>query len=97
MNAYIRSKISYFDQKFESKGKFFGYIEPAIRKANQAAGRPIRRLEDKGAIIFLDYRYNGYDIKHYLSEWINNKDVLSIIEDNPGELGRNLKLFWNTF
>ncbi|TKJ19984.1 MAG: hypothetical protein CEE43_13995 [Promethearchaeota archaeon Loki_b32] len=96
MNAYIRRKISYFNQKFESKGKFFGYIEPAIRKANQAAGRPIRRLEDKGAIIFLDYRYNDYDIKQHLSDWINNEDVLKIIGDNPGELGRNLELFWNT-
>ncbi len=95
-NAYIRRKISYFNQKFEGNGNFFGYIEPAIRKANQAAGRPIRRLEDKGGIIFLNYRYNDYNIRQYLSDWINNKEVLNIIEDNPDELRMKLKLFWNT-
>jgi len=36
----------------------YGYISPAMKKASQAAGRPIKTLDDKAAMIFLDYRFS---------------------------------------
>lgn len=49
--------INYYDKKF-SKGWDYGYIYPAIIKTIQNAGRCIRSENDKGAIVFLDERYN---------------------------------------
>jgi len=61
LDDYIKNKISYFNKIFNGNGYFYAYQEPAFRKANQAAGRPIRKLSDKGAIIFLDERYAKSD------------------------------------
>ncbi len=93
-NAFITKKISYFNEKFQGNGRFYAYIEPAIRKSNQAAGRPIRKEDDKGAIIFLDYRYYEEGLSKYLSDWIKNEKVLSVVEDIPGMLKKELELFW---
>jgi len=49
--------INYYDKRF-SKGWDYAYIYPAIIKSIQNAGRCIRSETDKGAIIFLDERYN---------------------------------------
>jgi len=35
----------------------FGYLYPAMQRANQASGRSIRKETDKGAIIFMDSRF----------------------------------------
>ncbi len=95
-NAFIQTKISYFNEKFQGKGNFYAYIEPAIRKSNQAAGRPIRKEDDKGAIIFLDYRYSEVLLKSFLSKWLNDEDILAIVENIPGVLEKDLKSFWNS-
>ena len=49
--------INYYDKRF-SKGWDYAYIYPAIIKSIQNAGRCISSETDKGAIIFLDERYN---------------------------------------
>jgi len=41
-----------------------------LKKAAQAAGRPIRTLEDRGAIIFLDHRFATPYCQHYLPVWL---------------------------
>lgn len=53
----VNALIQYYDIKF-NKGRLYGYIYPAMIKVIQAAGRCIRSETDKGAIIFLDKRYN---------------------------------------
>jgi Rad3-related DNA helicase len=56
-----------------------------MKKASQAAGRPIRTLEDRGAIVFMDYRFSTSYCRGFLPTWITNgmknlpneKDVLA--------------------
>ena len=93
-NTYINEIISHYDRIFNNNGWLYAYLEPAIRKANQAAGRPIRHDDDKGLIIFLDERY--LDHEEYLSEWITNNQVLTKTEDIEGELEKEARRFWNT-
>jgi len=66
----IEAQIAYLDEQFEKKGREFGYIIPAMRRASQAAGRPIRSINDKGLIIFLDYRFAHTYTSRFLPVWI---------------------------
>ncbi|MHA1932057.1 MAG: helicase C-terminal domain-containing protein, partial [Promethearchaeota archaeon] len=66
------------------------YLYPAIQRANQASGRPIRKITDKGAIIFLDSRFKAKN--KWISEWI--RDELEIIPDKPNALIQTLNSFW---
>lgn len=93
IDDYVKSKIDYFERVFGDKGKFFAYIEPAIRKANQAAGRPIRKEDDKGVIIFLDERYAEYENKANLSNWITQEGILSIIYNDENSINNILRDF----
>jgi Rad3-related DNA helicase len=43
-----------------------------MKKASQAAGRPIRTLEDRGAIVFLDYRFATSYCRGFLPSWMSN-------------------------
>jgi Rad3-related DNA helicase len=43
-----------------------------MKKASQAAGRPIRTLDDRGAIVFLDYRFATNYCRSFLPSWISN-------------------------
>ena len=54
----VKAQIDYNERRFPGFGREYGYVLPAMKKASQAAGRPIRTLEDRGVIIFLDYRYS---------------------------------------
>jgi len=83
-NGHLDKKVAYYNIIFPGKGFFYANLEPTIRKANQAAGRPIRKDDDKAAIIFLDERYLSEEYFVYLSEWLKNSDVISIIPFNQG-------------
>lgn len=78
-NDYLNKKQSYYNSIFPGKGFFYANLDPTIRKANQAAGRPIRKDEDKAAIIFLDERYSSQEYFEYLSDWLRDDDVVTII------------------
>ncbi len=86
-NKKIDAAISYLDSQFEGKGREYGYNIPAMRTAAQAAGRPIRGLDDFAAIIFLDYRFGiGYYKKH-LPNWLaNSMRTVSPVPNNIKEL-----------
>jgi hypothetical protein len=86
----IKAQMRYYDFKFPAKGNAFGYIIPAIDKANQACGRPIRKETDKGALILLDNRYIQYS--ELLSKWIS-EDV-KIIQDDENSI-RDIRNFFN--
>ena len=74
------------------KGKDYGYNIPALRKSNQAAGRPVRRLEDRGVVIFLDERYNSNYYKRFLSSWIKKKFVQ--FPRHPALLAKKIEEFF---
>ncbi|MFW9782380.1 MAG: helicase C-terminal domain-containing protein [Candidatus Heimdallarchaeota archaeon] len=87
----VNAKIKYYDKVFNKQGWNFAYLYPAVQRANQASGRPIRKLSDKGAIIFMDSRFKA---KHnWISEWIRKE--LEIVPDKPNALRENLSSFWN--
>lgn len=91
----IQAQIRYYDTKFAGKGRMgriYGYNIPAMRRASQAAGRPIRSLTDRGAIIFLDNRFATPYLRGYLPEWI--RENTSVIPYEPNLLGENLRLFF---
>ncbi len=68
----VKAQISYYEKCFPNLGREYGYVLPAMKKASQAAGRPIRTLEDRGAIVFLDYRFATGYCRSFLPSWINN-------------------------
>ena len=55
--SYEREVISsYFEEKYE-EGKQYAYIYPGMNKVFQAAGRVIRREDDRGVIVLIDDRF----------------------------------------
>ncbi len=90
--ASILQKIDYYKKQFPKKGLFYGYYLPGFRKLNQAAGRAHRNLDDKAAIVFLDWRVSQYFVKKNLTHWIQEK--IEIIKDRKGLLAKNLASFF---
>ncbi len=88
----VEAKIKYYDKVFNRQGWNFAYLYPAIQRANQASGRPIRKIADKGAIIFMDSRFKTK--YKWISEWIRKE--LEIIPDRPDAIFKNLNPFWNS-
>lgn len=52
----VNRLVEYFQKKF-SRGWEYAYLFPAVNKAVQAAGRPIRSSDDRAIAIYLDKRY----------------------------------------
>ena len=88
----VKAQIDYFERCFPKFGREYGYVIPAMKKASQAAGRPIRTLEDKGAIVFLDYRFATFYCQRFLPLWI--RDNLRIMPDEDGIIGHELDHFF---
>lgn len=88
----VNAQIQYYESQFPGHGHEYGYLVPALRKAAQAAGRSIRTLEDRSAIILLDYRFSTKYCRRYLPLWIrkNMKTVL----DEDGAIAKELILFF---
>jgi DNA excision repair protein ERCC-2 len=87
----INAKIDYYDEVFDKQGWNFAYLYPAMQRANQASGRPIRKVTDKGAIIFMDSRFKQKF--QWIADWV--KKVIEIIPDKPNAITQNLYPFWN--
>jgi len=69
----VKAQISYYETCFPKLGREYGYVLPAMKNASQAAGRPVRTLEDRGAIVFLDYRFSTSYCRSFLPSWISNQ------------------------
>lgn len=88
----VKAQIEYYEKRFPNLGREYGYILPAMKKASQAAGRPIRRLEDKGAIIFMDYRFATPYCRSFLPSWVNNG--LKKLPDQDKALAQEIHSFF---
>jgi DNA excision repair protein ERCC-2 len=88
----VQAQIEYFERCFPGYGREYGYVLPAMKKAAQAAGRPVRRLNDKGAIIFLDYRFSTRYCQRFLPSWIRRS--LKVLPDERRLIGKELKKFF---
>ena len=60
----VDALIAYFDRKFgKGRGDAYGYVNPAMNRVVQAAGRLIRTEEDRGVVVLMDERFSN---KRYL-------------------------------
>ncbi len=56
--SYEREAIAaYYEEKYE-EGKQYAYIYPGMNRVFQAAGRVIRREDDRGVIVLIDDRFD---------------------------------------
>ncbi len=90
-SARIKRKIHYYDKMFNNKGWALAYLAPAMQRANQASGRVIRTIKDRGVIVFMDSRFK--DVPNWITSWI--RPNLSLVQDTPGELAKKVALFFN--
>lgn len=89
----VNAQIQYYEKRFPRHGREYGYSWPALRKAAQAAGRPIRKLDDRGAIIFLDSRFATEYCKSLIPLWIR-RDI-KVLPDEEGRIARELSRFFS--
>lgn len=90
----IESLINYYDRRFNGKGKDYAYVLPAMTRAIQAAGRPVRRLDDKGAIILLDQRFATPYLKRFIPSWL--AEVTEVLPDSPEMVNQAVERFFSS-
>ncbi|MCK4844605.1 MAG: DNA repair helicase, partial [Candidatus Heimdallarchaeota archaeon] len=89
----IDASIDYLESKFPTKGREFGYNIPALTRASQAAGRPIRSLEDYAVVILLDYRFARYYYKKHIPQWLTQN--LKVVQPKNESIYKNVKEFFD--
>ncbi len=89
----IEAQIRYYEKRFPRHGREYGYVLPALKKASQTAGRPIRTLNDRGALIFLDYRFATKLCRQFLPLWINRG--MKTLPDEGGVIAQELMRFYS--
>ncbi|MBY9000868.1 MAG: DEAD/DEAH box helicase family protein [Candidatus Heimdallarchaeota archaeon] len=88
----VNASIEYLESQFPTKGREFGYNIPALTRAAQAAGRPIRSLEDYAAIILLDYRFARHYYKKHLPNWL--RENFHVVQPEAEGISERLKKFF---
>ncbi|HID91382.1 TPA: DNA repair helicase, partial [Candidatus Bathyarchaeota archaeon] len=88
----MKAQEEYYERVFPGHGREYGYVVPALRRAAQAAGRPIRSLRDRGACIFLDYRFSTSYLRRYLPRWMRRN--FRVLPDEEGAIAKELILFF---
>ncbi len=79
----------YYDEKEGTDGFSCAYLYPGMNKVQQAAGRVIRTMEDKGAVLLLDDRFAGAQYTAlFPKEWYPYEIVML------PELEKSLRNFW---
>ncbi len=84
--------IKYMESKFPGRGRQLAYEIPAIIRAAQASGRPIRSLNDSAFIMYLDYRYASQRVKARFPEWIRSS--MELIPNEPAIIKSKVREFF---
>ena len=89
--SYEREAMAaYYNEKYE-EGKQFAYIYPGVNRVLQAAGRVIRREDDRGVIVLIDDRFDDPIYKTVIPKhWSGIRYV-----GDPKLLREELDDFWN--
>ena len=90
----MESLIKYYDNTFNQKGRDYAYVLPAMTRAIQAAGRPVRRLDDRGAIVLLDQRFATPYLSRFIPAWL--REVLQVVPDSPEMISHQVESFFMT-
>lgn len=73
--SYEREAIAeYYQDKYE-EGKQYAYIYPGMNRVFQAAGRVIRREDDRGVIVLIDDRFDDPIYKKKPSQALGRRKV----------------------
>ena len=88
--SYEREAIAaYYEEKYE-EGKQYAYIYPGMNRVFQAAGRVIRREDDRGVIVLIDDRFDDPIYKKSLPKlWEGVKFI-----GNANALNEEIIDFW---
>lgn len=88
--SYERESIAeYFEEKYDA-GKQYAYIYPGMNRVFQAAGRVIRREDDKGVIVLIDDRFADPIYKKSIPSLWEGMQYVSDAKDLRAELDK----FW---
>jgi DNA excision repair protein ERCC-2 len=88
----MEALIDYYDTAFNQKGRDYAYVLPAITRAIQAAGRPVRRLDDRGAIVMLDQRFATKYLSRFIPSWL--KEVMQVVPNSPEDVAHQVESFF---
>ena len=89
--SYEREAIAeYFEEKYEA-GKQYAYIYPGMNRVFQAAGRVIRREDDKGVIVLIDDRFADPIYKKSIPTLWEGMQYVADAKDLRSELDK----FWS--
>ena len=86
----VNAKIEYYNKVFHNQGWLFAYVYPAMQRANEASGRPIRKEGDKGVIVYLDSRFKVK--RKWIADWIRKE--VEVIADREYLISQKLLEFW---
>ena len=88
--SYEREAMSeYYEEKYEA-GKQYAYIYPGMNRVLQAAGRVIRREDDRGVIVLIDDRFDDPIYKKSIPTLWRGMEYVG----DAKELNERLKEFW---
>ncbi len=90
----MEALIRYYDVAFNERGRDYAYVLPAMTRAIQAAGRPVRRLDDKGAIVMLDQRFASKYLMRFIPSWL--QEVMQVVPDSPQIIAHQVESFFMT-
>jgi DNA excision repair protein ERCC-2 len=88
----INAMIDYYDRRFSGRGRDYAYVLPAMTRAVQAAGRPVRRLDDRGVIVMLDQRFGTEYLRRFIPQWL--REVTRPVADNPEMIEHHVRDFF---
>jgi DNA excision repair protein ERCC-2 len=80
----------YYDLKTEQNGYEYAYTYPGMNAVLQAAGRVIRRDDDKGIVVLIDDRYGTPAYTRLFPEQWNGLKFAG----NPSSLAEIARRFW---
>lgn len=89
-----QASINYLESKFPQNGRLLAYQIPAVNRASQAAGRPVRSLEDRAFILLLDFRFGSSAVTKLLPQWLRHS--MDTVPNDPEKIGNLAKKFFNT-
>ena len=89
----VDASIEYLESQFPTKGREYGYNIPALTRASQAAGRPIRSLEDYAVIVLMDYRFARFYYKKHLPIWL--KQNMLVVQPEPEDIITKVNKFFD--
>ena len=79
----------YFENRYEN-GFDYAYTSPGMNNVLQAAGRVIRREDDRGIVVLIDDRYSTPTYKKLFPKHWNHLKYAG----NPSSLAEITRKFW---